>query len=709
MPRPSWMSIAAFVCLLGHLPSQAELVRRVQTELDAGRVGQASEIVDEATRSWPESVDVVLLRAMCLARAGDREGVARCRELAAALLRQRLDGIEAMLPAPVAAGARSTPPTPGPASVQVSPAVPPVGAAGTADPGSRSESPAVPPTPAAELERLTTAVEVPDARERKLAAAQLELAASRMVAEAEANIDSGDASVAEARFEAVLRSAERRPEIVGGAVIGMTASKSPKVVAAALDVLVGVLDKLVGAAIAAFEAGDDVEGNQRQELALRVASTLCEHRREMPALRGMRAWADSRAPRLAAAGLRAMAAMFERWAARIEATGSSPAEFAAESERFLVAADELHGSAAAVPVVEQTLWTMRDSPFRGFADGLRERLRRWALEHVRVGRALVDTDQKAAAKALARAWAIDSSAEQEGLDAARLFEQAAMLGQAIRIYKRLAATGGAVVADVSRQRLEELQAAAQPVAAALEPFSGVPTSGEAMRTRVETIRTRLPILEGPELDVIDGFVEQGNFVVASSRLSEAIAAVRAGGLRTLPATGGRPHQGDAFRLVEVEVAFRWLPSQQGVGGGLGFWASATNVAAGTWSSVVRNAIFQPKDETGGHPRLSWNNAMLFCAELNVREQQAGRLPPGYAYSLPTLAQLERMADAQGRVMGARSDYLWVLEAGPLFPGREPSAQARATAGREMLRYYRFNPPGESIGFLVVLAPVADGN
>ncbi|MBL8734690.1 MAG: hypothetical protein JNN13_20105 [Planctomycetes bacterium] len=680
----------------------------MQTELDAARVERALEIVDEAMRSGPESVDVLLLRAMCFARAGDREGVARCRELAAALLRQRLDGIEAMLSAPVAAGARSTPPTPGPASVQVSPAVPPGGAAGTADTGSWSESPAAPPTPAAELERLTAAVEVPDARERKLAAARLELAASRMVAEAEANLDGGDASAADARFEAVLRSAERRPEIVGSAVIGMTASKSPRVVAAALEALVGVLDELVAAAIAAFDAGEEVEGNQRQELALRVASILCEHRREMPALRGMRAWADSPAPRLAAAGLRAMAAMFERWAARIEATGNSPAEFAAESERFLVAADELHGSSAAMPVVEQTLWTMRDSPFRSFADGLRERLRRWAGEHVRVGRTLVGTNQKAAAMALARAWAIDSSAEQEGLDAARLFEQAAMLGQAVRIYKRLAATGGAVVANVSRQRLEELQAAAQPVAAALEPLTGVPTSGEAMRARVETIRTRLPILEGPELDVIDGFVEQGNFVVASSRLSEAIAAVRTGGIRILPTTGGRPHQGDAFRLGEVELAFRWLPSQPGIDSGLGFWACTTNVAAGIWSSVVRNAIFQPKDETGGYPRLSWNNAMLFCAELNVREQQAGRLPPGYAYSLPMLAQLERMADAQGRVMGARSDYLWVLEPGELLPGREPSAQARATAGREILRYFRFNPPGESIGFLVVLAPVADG-
>jgi sulfatase modifying factor 1 len=38
--------------------------------------------------------------------------------------------------------------------------------------------------------------------------------------------------------------------------------------------------------------------------------------------------------------------------------------------------------------------------------------------------------------------------------------------------------------------------------------------------------------------------------------------------------------------------------------------------------------------------VSWDNAMELCAQLTAREKAAGRLPPGYEYSLPTEAQFE---------------------------------------------------------------------
>jgi hypothetical protein len=37
-------------------------------------------------------------------------------------------------------------------------------------------------------------------------------------------------------------------------------------------------------------------------------------------------------------------------------------------------------------------------------------------------------------------------------------------------------------------------------------------------------------------------------------------------------------------------------------------------------------------------QVSWDDAMQFCRKLTERERQAGRLPEGYGYTLPTEAQ-----------------------------------------------------------------------
>ena len=52
-----------------------------------------------------------------------------------------------------------------------------------------------------------------------------------------------------------------------------------------------------------------------------------------------------------------------------------------------------------------------------------------------------------------------------------------------------------------------------------------------------------------------------------------------------------------------------------------------------------NRCGDPDDETAVY-FVSWNDAMDFCRLLTERERRAGRLPEGFAYTLPTEAQWE---------------------------------------------------------------------
>ena len=88
-----------------------------------------------------------------------------------------------------------------------------------------------------------------------------------------------------------------------------------------------------------------------------------------------------------------------------------------------------------------------------------------------------------------------------------------------------------------------------------------------------------------------------------------------------------------------------------------FWLAKTEVTQAQWEAVMGS---NPSYFKGGQlpvERVSWDDAMEFCRKLTERERQAGRLPAGTIYTLPTEAQWEYACRA-----GTTGDYAGEVDA-----------------------------------------------
>jgi formylglycine-generating enzyme required for sulfatase activity len=72
----------------------------------------------------------------------------------------------------------------------------------------------------------------------------------------------------------------------------------------------------------------------------------------------------------------------------------------------------------------------------------------------------------------------------------------------------------------------------------------------------------------------------------------------------------------------------------------GFYLGRYEVTQAQWNRVMGSN--PSKFKGAGRPveQVSWNGVRSFCRKLSEMERQAGRLPPGMAYQLPTEAQWE---------------------------------------------------------------------
>jgi len=88
-----------------------------------------------------------------------------------------------------------------------------------------------------------------------------------------------------------------------------------------------------------------------------------------------------------------------------------------------------------------------------------------------------------------------------------------------------------------------------------------------------------------------------------------------------------------------------------------YWLAKTEVTQAQWQQIMGSNPSLIKGSQNPVEMVSWNNAVSFCKKLTERERQAGRLPAGFEYTLPTEAQWEYACRA-----GTTGDYAGSLDA-----------------------------------------------
>lgn len=94
----------------------------------------------------------------------------------------------------------------------------------------------------------------------------------------------------------------------------------------------------------------------------------------------------------------------------------------------------------------------------------------------------------------------------------------------------------------------------------------------------------------------------------------------------------------------------------------GFWLGKYEITQGQWQTIMGNnpSQFASAGEHAPVEQVSWDDATEFCRKISALERQAGRLPSGYSYTLPSEVQWEYAcrARASGAFAGKLDTLAW---------------------------------------------------
>ncbi|MGE3174567.1 MAG: hypothetical protein AB7O97_18190 [Planctomycetota bacterium] len=364
------------------------------------------------------------------------------------------------------------------------------------------------------------------------------------------------------------------------------------------------------------------------------------------------------------------------------------------------------------------------------ATAARRRLEDRADSLAERGRQAEDADDhEAAGDLLAAAYRSAPSRTQLGMSAAAAYEKAGRRHQALQQYERLLHAVEQDVAAAARDHIRRLrQWARERYLAVRDEFAAALRAGEAERA-VALAEEPLALLENTKLEAAKDAIANG--LDARETLEEMGAQLARGGFAPLPAAGdaagstvvGRPPEPGRPFVASLDARF------EPVAAGPVTLADGTRVTVSqpfwiTETRAVDAQVTQYKARLRSFREdaaVSWNNAIMFCLYLTQLEREAGRLPPGYSYTLPTEAEWE-LLQATTAPSRATADglpfYEWCLDAVDAAgssndPNRDRVDPCRMVGTHRLCRSRHPDHPRRwmvphmsqtNIGFRVVLAP-----
>ena len=305
------------------------------------------------------------------------------------------------------------------------------------------------------------------------------------------------------------------------------------------------------------------------------------------------------------------------------------------------------------------------------ADAARKRLEEQREKLTREGRAAEEAGELgSAARLLASAYWQVVTDWRLGLDASALLIREGGLQEAMRIYEQVLRLADGEAQNAVRQRLAELRRWAT------ESFLA---KRAAFETALKEKRPAeaLALIEGP-LVVFDAakWEALGEALREGLDIREPLAGMAAGlaaGPDAFPELAAPSPAGTATaedggvlvpgREFTAALGMRMIPVSSGASDSSEvMWVSADTIGDDEIAQYWEGLRSLQRDDG---VTVSWNHAVMFCLYATQREREAGRLPPGYAYTLPTEAEWVRLHAGPLRGRPARGSgefaHEWCLD------------------------------------------------